>query len=59
MDDERWKPLDEKYLTNEFFEKIEKSQSRYQLLTEARTEEAKQIRREIRESEGIDYSPRR
>lgn len=59
LDDKRWKPLDEKYITEEFIEKIKKSQSKFQLLTEARTEEAKQIRRELRESEGIDYCPRR
>ncbi len=59
MEDDRWSPLNEKYLTKEFFEKIEKLQSKFQLLTEARTEEAKQIRRELRESEGIDYCPRR
>lgn len=59
MDDELWKPLDEKYITPEFLQKIENLEWRNTLLTEARTEEAKQIRRELRASDWIDYCPRR
>lgn len=51
MDDEMWKPLDEKYITKEFIEKVKNIESKYAMLTEARTEEAKILRRETRKSE--------
>jgi len=51
MDDERWKPLEEKYIIPEFIKKVEKIEGKYVMLTEARTEEAKRMRREIKKVE--------
>ena len=93
-DDERWKPIDEKFLTEEFYKKIDATIGQfrrgqylrihadqdkaptltqnmgtggnnvpiifwYTVLTEARSEEAKKIRTEMRKEKGVDFSPRR
>lgn len=58
MTDPSWKPLDEKYIQKDFLERYQRAGDLC-MLTEARTEEAKQIRREHQQEHGVDFCPRR